>query len=133
MDLNDELKELEALKSDPAAFEAKYASVSSRYTSAEEAAQIGGFVEAMLAASGQKIDAFIEKSVKMQLAEVSEIISLSYIAKKYFNKTRNWLYQKINGNIKNGKPVNFTGEELAVLNRALQDISKKIGSTVIKA
>ncbi|MDR1718194.1 MAG: DUF5053 domain-containing protein [Prevotella sp.] len=72
-----------------------------------------------------------ELDIKMQLLEVSKIVSLSYIAKKYFKKTRGWLYQKINGNTKNGKPVKFTPEEVETLNHALQDISKQLGSTVI--
>lgn len=43
----------------------------------------------------QEIDIIKEKvNLQEQLKEVSEIISLSYIAKKYFNKTRSWLYQK---------------------------------------
>jgi len=42
------------------------------------------------------------------------------------------LYQKINGCSVNGKPAKFTPEEISTLNFALQDISKDIGSTVIK-
>ena len=48
---------------------------------------------------------------KEQLKEVSEIVSMSYIAQKYFNKNRTWLYQKINGNLKNGKPAKFSDLE----------------------
>ena len=57
-----------------------------------------------------------------------DIISLSYLAKRYFNKSRSWLYQRMNGNIVNGKPARFTSDELATLNRALKDISEKLGS-----
>jgi len=56
---------------------------------------------------------------------------MSYIAKKYFNKDRTWLYQKINGNIKNGKPVKFSDTEVHMFNFALKDISNKIGSIAI--
>ena len=66
--------------------------------------------------------------VKKQLEEITEIISLKYIAKKYFGKTSSWLYNKINGAIVNGKPVYFTHDEILTLNGALQDISRKIGS-----
>ena len=66
--------------------------------------------------------------VKNQLEEITEIISLKYIAKKYFGKTSSWLYNKINGAIVNGKPVYFTNDEIHTLNGALQDISKRIGS-----
>ena len=63
-----------------------------------------------------------------QMQEVADIISLSYLAKRYFNKSRSWLYQRMNGNIVNGKPARFTSDELATLNRALKDISEKLGS-----
>ena len=86
----------------------------------------------MLSESEERIDSFIEESVKMQLAKISQIISLSYISQRYFCKTRNWLYQKVNGCLINGKPAKFTPEEVSTLNFALQDISKEIGSTVIK-
>ena len=66
--------------------------------------------------------------VKDQLEEITEIISLKYIAKKYFGKTSSWLYNKMNGAIVNGKPVHFTTDEIHTLNGALQDISKRIGS-----
>ena len=80
----------------------------------------------------QRVDKFIEETkIKMQLMEVSKIVSLSYIAKEYFHKTRTWLYQRINGNNVNGREVKFTTDEVNTLNYALQDISRKIGSTVI--
>lgn len=77
----------------------------------------------------QEIDVIKEKvNLAEQLKEVSEIISLSYIAKKYFNRTRTWLYQKINQNVIHGKPCKFTDEELKTLQFALDDIKNKIGS-----
>lgn len=77
----------------------------------------------------QEIDIIKEKvNLQEQLKEVSEIISLSYIAKKYFNKTRSWLYQKINENMIHGKRCKFTDEELKTLQFALNEIKEKIGS-----
>lgn len=66
-----------------------------------------------------------------QLESILPILPLSYIAKEYFNKSRQWLYQRINGNIVNGKPAQFTEKETEILNFAIQDISKKIGSISI--
>jgi hypothetical protein len=63
--------------------------------------------------------------------EVTKVVSLSYIAKNYFNRTRQWLYQKINGNIVNGRPVKFTQEEIDTLNFAIHDISRKLSSITI--
>lgn len=54
--------------------------------------------------------------------------SLSYIAKNYFGKSKQWLNNKINGCIVNGKPSKFTEDEKKRLNHALNDLSKKLGS-----
>ena len=69
-----------------------------------------------------------EISIKVQLYQNADIIPLSYIAKNYFNKTKSWLYQRINENMVNGKPVKFNTSEKTIFNNALQDISKRIGS-----
>lgn len=72
---------------------------------------------------------FIKKGFTSEIFLNSlNILPLSHIAEHYFKKSRQWLYQRINGNIVNGKPAQFTDEEIETLNFALQDISKKIGS-----
>jgi hypothetical protein len=77
---------------------------------------------------GKKIEQLKrEVELKAKLKVVSKIINLSYIAKTYFNHTRQWLYQRINGNIVDGKKRRFTDEQIKMLNFALRDISKKIG------
>lgn len=58
-----------------------------------------------------------------KLGEISKVISLSYIAKKYFGKSRNWLYQRLNGYLVNGKPARFTDEERKKFVTAINDIS----------
>jgi hypothetical protein len=67
-------------------------------------------------------------TIKMQLGDNVEFIPLAYIARTYFNKSRAWLYQRINGHVVNGRASKFTAEEVETFNRALQDISKQIGS-----
>lgn len=69
-----------------------------------------------------------ELTVRKQLEDISDIINLSYIAKRYFNKSRGWLNQRIHENTVNGKPVKFTSEQITTLNQALKDIGKKISS-----
>lgn len=73
-------------------------------------------------------DVLDELTLKEQLRDITEIISMSYIAKHYFGKTRAWLYQRINGNPVRGKVYTLNSKEKDILNNALQDISKKIGS-----
>lgn len=98
----------------------------------EERQAVIDFVTSKIEAQSAEIDSFIEETrIKIQLSEISKMVSLSYIAKEYFHKSRNWLYQKINGSNVNGKPARFTPDEINTLNIALQDIGRKIGSTFI--
>ncbi|GHT52806.1 hypothetical protein FACS189440_22280 [Bacteroidia bacterium] len=133
MNLTEELNKLQALVGkDPEGFIAQYNFLQENFTTEDEKKLIHDFVESAVKQSVQKIDNFVEDAkVKVQLINVSKIISLSYIAENYFDKTRNWLYQRINGSVVNGKPARFTPSDIDKLNYALQDVSKKIGSTVI--
>lgn len=65
-------------------------------------------------------------TVRNKLEPILKYVSLSEIASKYFGKTRQWLYQRINGNLVNGMPAKFTSEELKVLKKALNDVSEDI-------
>ncbi|MDR0794348.1 MAG: DUF5053 domain-containing protein, partial [Chitinophagaceae bacterium] len=65
-----------------------------------------------------------ELNLRLHLKKISEAVSMSYIAKKYFQKSKEWLYQRINGYIVNGKKSKFTPDELYQLQFALKDISK---------
>ena len=86
------------------------------------------FSDAMVEMAADTAQRATELSVKAQLKDVLPTLSMAYIAKNYFNRTSQWLYQRINGNEVNGKPAKFTDEELATLEAALKDISEKIGS-----
>lgn len=66
----------------------------------------------------------IEQAV--ELGEIADMASMSYIAKKYFNKSRSWLYQRLNGNIVHGEPAKFTEEERKRLAFALEDMANKL-------
>ena len=66
--------------------------------------------------------------IRQQLGDVPDILSMSYIAKNYFSKSRTWLYQRINGNNVNGKPAYFTRSEREQLQEALHDIGKKLSA-----
>ena len=56
-----------------------------------------------------------DELVRNRLKSVLPAISLSYIAKTYFNKSRSWLNQRINGNTVNGVQAKFSQEELRTL------------------
>lgn len=72
-----------------------------------------------------------ELEVKVQLHAIADMINMSYIAKTYFGKSRQWLNHRVNGAVVNGKPAKFTADQVEKLNTALQDISKKIGSVSV--
>lgn len=66
-----------------------------------------------------------------KFGDVPEAISFSYIAKKYFGKSRGWLMQKVNGNMVNGKQAGFTEDERKQFRAALQDISKQLSAAAL--
>lgn len=56
------------------------------------------------------------------------LLPMAYIAEKYFGKTRQWLYQRINGYSVRGKVYSLNEEQKATFNLAIQDIAQQIGS-----
>jgi hypothetical protein len=87
-----------------------------------------GFENAVMESARKTLDDAKILKIKEQMAEISDIISMSYIAEKYFNKTKSWLSQRINEHEVNGKPAKFVPEEIDTLNFAFQDIAAKIGA-----
>ena len=73
-----------------------------------------------------------ELKLKTELERVSQYISMSYIAKNYFGKSRQWLNNRIKGNSVNGKPAVFTGYELEQLSSALNQLSIDIKNTAFR-
>lgn len=132
MTLQEELTALyPLLGTDSPEFYDKVKDIAERYKSEEDKKSIAEFISGRLSKADKEIDKMEENTIKLQMQEVSNVISLSYLAKRYFNKSRSWLYQRMNGNVVNGKPARFTEEELETLNKALKDISEKLGSLSI--
>lgn len=104
-----------------------------RYTSTEDKEAIRKHLMGELSnIKSELTDISKELTIKEQLKDISEVVSLSYIAKKYFGKSRAWLYQRINGNSVRGQIYTLSPEEIDTFNFALRDISNKIGSLSIK-
>lgn len=75
----------------------------------------------------------VERSVKeytmhQQMGALTEVVNLAYIARKYFGKTRQWLYQRLKGQIVNGKPATFTPSEEATFMNALNEIGLQLSA-----
>lgn len=107
---------------------------------AEEKASVERQMEALQNEDPQTFAESIEELIKTtvrdverltvaeRLGEVPRIVSMSYIATTYFGKSRSWLAHKLNENTVNGKPVQFTPEELDTLRYALRDIAAKLSA-----
>ncbi len=67
-----------------------------------------------------------EMIFRAKLGDLPEALSFSYIAQKYFGKSRGWLMQRVNGNNVNGKMASFTADERRQFREALQDLSEKM-------
>ncbi|MDR3246916.1 MAG: DUF5053 domain-containing protein [Prevotellaceae bacterium] len=133
MDMDNELKKIAALMAahDTDGFRTFLNELFQRCDS-EQKKIITHFVEDELMKSTKKIESVVsDAQIRQQLSEVMDVLPLSHIAKAYFNKSRFWLYQRVNGNIVNGKRACFTADEIKTFNFALQDISRKIGSVAI--
>lgn len=129
-----ELQEMSALKDDASLEKAK--EIRAKYNSPEEKEYIVRYMNGELKSieNGIKeVDAKLDRmlSIREQVKEISEIVSLKYIAKNYFGKSASWLSQRINGSPVRGKIYFLKESELNILNAALQDIGKKLGSLSI--
>lgn len=82
-------------------------------------------LEGLIKTTDQKID---ELTMAERMGEATKMVSMAYIARTYFGKSRSWLAHKLNGNIVNGKPAGFTDSERMTLKHALADMSTKLGS-----
>lgn len=131
MSLKDDLKKMDTLSGKE--LDLFLIDMKARYTSSEDKETIRKHLLGELAdIKSEMADINKELTVKEQLKDISEVVSLSYIAKKYFGKSRAWLYQRINGNSVRGQVYKLSQEEIDILNFALRDISNKLGSLSIK-
>jgi hypothetical protein len=107
--------------------------IAAQYTSSEEVALIQEYMNKCAEEIGRELDDAIAYSrrvltVKEQLKEVSEIVSMKYIAEHYFNKSAAWLSQRINGTAVRGQVYGLKEKDIETLNYALHDIGQKLGS-----
>ncbi len=55
--------------------------------------------------------------------DLLRVVNGTYIAQRFFGKSSSWFCQKLNNHMKNGKPCEFTKEEMRVLKDALYTIA----------
>lgn len=77
----------------------------------------------MTDSSKEARDAILSKIKFMEREDLLRVLNGAYIAERFFGKSGSWFSQKLNNNLKNGKPCEFTTEELRTLSDALYTIS----------
>ena len=66
------------------------------------------------------------QSIKQKMVDILLDVSMAKISTKYFEKSRTWLYQKLDGIDENGLPTDFSEDEKEQLRKALKDLSSRI-------
>ena len=66
------------------------------------------------------------ETMKSKMDDILMFLSWGEISEEYFGRSRSWIYQKMNGNLKNGTPTAFTDEEKEKLRSALTDLAGRI-------
>lgn len=61
--------------------------------------------------------------VGLKESDILKVLNCSYVAERFFGKSGSWFSQKLNNHLKNGKPSEFTKEELHTLGNALYTLS----------
>lgn len=82
-------------------------------------------LEELIKSTAKKVD---ELTMAERMGEATKMVSMAYVARVYFGKSRSWLAHKLNGNTVNGKTAAFTDSERNTLKFALADMSRKLGS-----
>jgi hypothetical protein len=90
------------------------------------------FLESQNGVIQEAQEALTELKLQKELEQVSQYVSMSYIAKKSFGKSRQWLNNRIKGNHVNGKPAAFTRDELNQFSVALAQLGDEIKNTALR-
>ena len=67
-------------------------------------------------------------AVWLAMIDCADYVNFSAIARDYYNRSANWLHQRLHGYEVNGKPAQFKPEEVNTFAKALRDISAKLAA-----
>lgn len=79
----------------------------------------------------QETEEIYSRSVREKLGDILDGLSMSFIAKNYFGKSKEWLYQRLNGSTVNGKKAVFKREEIILLQNAIRDFGNKLSTVTL--
>ncbi len=63
---------------------------------------------------------------ELKEADIFKVLNASYIAERFFGKSRYWISQRLNHNKVNGKEAKFTPEEYKKLRNAIETIADEL-------
>lgn len=67
-----------------------------------------------------------ERVFELKEQDIMKVLKVSYIAERFFGRSRSWLGHKLNHDLINGKPAYFTPEERLKMKNALDTIAYEI-------
>ena len=70
-----------------------------------------------------KENPILSKIEDLRESDIMRVLNASYIAERFFGKSRSWFSQKLNNHVKNGSQAEFTPSEIETLRNALYTIS----------
>ena len=73
-----------------------------------------------------KSSAQADRVLDLKEQDIMKVLKVSYIAERFFGRSRSWLCHKLNHDLKNGKPDDFTEKERSQLKAALDTIAYEI-------
>ncbi|MDE6126245.1 MAG: DUF5053 domain-containing protein [Muribaculaceae bacterium] len=95
----------------------------------QEMGEAADFLLSLAKAKTDSLRADIENhTLHQRMGSLTDVINLAYIAEHYFGKSRQWLYQRLKGQVVNGKPAAFKPQEEETFKAALNDIGLKIAA-----
>jgi hypothetical protein len=68
----------------------------------------------------------------LKIKPVTDYISISYISRRFFGKSRSWLHNRLQGYKNNGKPDTLSAEDINTLQNALFTMSDEIKSAALR-
>jgi hypothetical protein len=85
--------------------------------------------EQAIAKAGKVVD-YVKLALKIK--PVTDYVSISYISRRFFGKSRSWLHNRLQGYKNNGKQDTLSAEDIITLRNALLTISDEIKSAALR-
>lgn len=82
----------------------------------------------VLAAAKANLEKLDARITCQRLDKLADGLSLAYIVQHYMGHTKEWLFQRMNGSIVNGKPARFKPNELEQLQQGIRDYGARLAA-----